>query len=166
MSFEITPIGGPDSATPFAIASRAKANALADLAPDYRRLIDEPIYVTLGMPDGNGRAHLSPMWFRASPDGEHVEINTVKGRAKDRHMRRDGHATVQITNPENPYQWVTIYGKVDRVIDESGPDGHLATESIDDLSDLYLNQRPYPFRTETEERVLFLIRPTQIVTFG
>lgn len=166
MSFEITPVGGPASDTPFEIESRTKASMLGDLAPEYRRLIDEPIYVTLGMPDGKGRAHLSPMWFRASPDGEHVEINTAKGRAKDRHMRRDGHVTVQITNPENPYQWVTVYGKVDRVVDERGPEGHLATESIDALSESYIGQRPYPFRTETEERVLFLIRPTQIVTFG
>jgi PPOX class probable F420-dependent enzyme len=166
MNFEVTPIGGPGSATPFAIESRAEENSLANLAPEFRKLIDAPIYVTLGMSDGKGRTHLSPMWFRASPDGEHVEINTVKGRAKDRHMRRDGRVTVQITNPENPYQWLTIYGKVDTVIDESGPDGHLATESIDALSQSYINQSPYPFRTETEERVLFLITPTQVVTFG
>ena len=38
------------------------------------------------MSDGKGRTHLSPMWFRASPDGGHVEINTTKGRAKDRHI--------------------------------------------------------------------------------
>lgn len=55
------------------------------------------------------------MWFRASPDGEHVEINTGKGRGKDRHMRRDGRVTIQITDPENPYDWLTIYGKVDKI---------------------------------------------------
>ena len=166
MSFDVTPIGGPGSETPFAIASRDEADSLAALAPEYRQLIDDPIYVTLGMGDGRGRTHLSPMWFRAAPDGNHVEINTGKGRAKDRHMRREGHVTIQITNPQNPYHWITIYGKVDRVIEESGPDGHLATESIDALSQSYINQSPYPFRTDDEERVLFLIRPTQVVTFG
>lgn len=166
MSFEITPIGGPGSDKAFAIESRNEADTLAALAPEYRQLIDAPIYVTLGMQDGKGRTQLTPMWFRASPDGEHVEINTGKGRAKDRHMRRDGRVTVQITNPENPYHWITIYGTVDRVIDESGPDGHLATQSIDALSETYINQTPYPFRSEGEERVLFLISPTQVVTFG
>ncbi len=62
------------------------------------------------------------MWFRASPDGEHVEINTGKGRAKDRHMRRDGRVTIQITDPENPYDWLTIYGKVDKISEEGGPE--------------------------------------------
>lgn len=73
---------------------------------------------------------------------------------------------MQITNPENPYQWITIYCKVDRIIDETGPDGHLATESIDTLSDTYINQTPYPFRAEGEERMLFLLTPTQVATFG
>ncbi len=167
MSFEITPIGGPGSDKAFAIESRSPATSLDAIAPEYRRLIDEPIYITLGMTDKSGRAQLTPMWFRASPDGEHVEINTGKGRAKDRHMRRDGRVTIQITNPENPYHWVTIYGKVDEIIEESNPDrGHLATESIDALSQSYINQSPYPFRSPDEERVLFLISPTQVVTFG
>lgn len=166
MSFEVTPIGGAGSETPFAIASRNQADSLASLAPEFRALIDAPIYVTLGMTDAKGRVQLTPMWFRASPDGEHVEINSVKGRAKDRHMRRDGRVTIQITDPANPYHWLTIYGKVDRIVDESGPDGHLATESIDALSQSYINQSPYPFRSEGEERVLFLISPTQVATFG
>ncbi len=166
MGFEITPIGGYGSATPFAIASRSAAESLAALAPEFRALIDGPNYVTLGMKDAKGRVQLTPMWFRASPDGEHVEINTAKGRAKDRHMRREGQVTIQITDPANPYHWLTIYGKVDRIIDEDGPDGHLATESIDALSQLYINQSPYPLRAEGEVRSLFLITPTQVVTFG
>lgn len=166
MSIEVTPIGGYGSATPFAIASRERADSLGALPAEFRALIDAPIYVTLGMTDARGRVQLTPMWFRASPDGEHVEINTGKGRAKDRHMRRDGRVTIQITDPENPYHWVTIYGKVDRIVEEGDPDGHLATESIDALSGSYINQSPYPFRAEGEVRVLFLITPTQVVTFG
>ncbi len=80
MSFEVTPIGGPGSETPF--ASRRDESSLDALAPEIRRLIDEPIYVTLGISDGKGRTQLTPLWFRASPDSEHVEINTGKGRQR------------------------------------------------------------------------------------
>jgi PPOX class probable F420-dependent enzyme len=166
MSIEVTPIGGYGSATPFAIASREKADSLAALPAEFRAMIDAAIYVTVGLTDEKGRVQLTPMWFRAAPDGEHVEINTAKGRAKDRHLRRDGRVTIQITDPANAYHWMTIYGKVDRIIEEGGPEGHLATESIDALSQLYINQSPYPFRSETEVRVLFLVTPTQVVTFG
>jgi hypothetical protein len=58
-------------------------------------------------------------------------------------------------NPENPYHWLTVYGRVVEVVDEYDPErGHLATESIDDLAEKYLGQRPYPFRDEGEIRVL------------
>jgi PPOX class probable F420-dependent enzyme len=165
--FLITPIGGPDSEFAFAIASREPASSLSSLAPVYRELLNEAKYVTLGMTDAAGRVQLTPMWFRIAPDGEHFEINTVKGRAKDGHMRRDGRVTIQVTNPENPYHWVTIYGRVAEIIEESDPErGHLATESIDSLSERGIGQRPYPMRSNGEERVLFLIAPTQLATFG
>ncbi len=167
MSFEITPIGGPDSATPFAISERTPAGSLSVLGAEYRQLLEGNIYTTLGMTDASGRVQLTVMWFRIAPDGEHIEINTVKGRAKDRHMRRDGRVTLQVTNPANPYHWVTIYGKVAEIIEESDSSrGHLATESIDTLSETYINQRPYPMRAPGEMRSLFMIAPTQITTFG
>ena len=167
MSFEITPIGGIGSDAAFAIESRTPAASLSALAPEYRSLLDGANYITLGMTDKAGRVQLTPMWFRLAPDGERIEINTGKGRAKDRHMRRDGRVTIQVTNPENPYHWVTIYGHVVDVIEESdAARGSLATESINALSERYINQTPYPFRGEGEERVLFMIAPTQVVTFG
>lgn len=167
MSFQISPIAGPGEDKAFAIRDRTPAASLDDLAPEYRQLIDGPVTVTLATHDSSGRIQLTPMWFRANADGRHVEINTTKGRAKERHMRRSPNVTIQITNPQNPYHWVTIYGRVVDAIEESDPQrGHLATEGIDDLSELYLGQRPYAMRSPGEERVLFLIAPTQITTFG
>lgn len=167
MSFQISPIAGIGEENAFRIAARTPATTLGDLAPEYRMLIDGPYTVVLATHDEHGRAQLTPMWFRAHRDGEHVEVNTVVGRAKYRHMRDNPQVTVQIMNNENPYHWVTIYGHVADLVHESDPErGHLATESIDDLAELYVQQRPYPFRVEGEERALFLVRPTQIVTFG
>jgi hypothetical protein len=94
-------------------------------------------------------------------------VNTAKGRVKDRHMRRDPSVAIEIVNPENPYHWVTVYGRVDEVVEESDPDrGSLATESIDAPALLYVNRHPYPFREEAEVRVLHYVRPDQVVTFG
>ena len=124
------------------------------------------ITVTLAT-QASDRIQLNAMWFETSPDRTKVHINTVKGRAKDRHLRETGTASVQAINPENPYHWVTIYCDVDGVIDESDPDqGQLATESIDRLAKLYLDADEYPLRLEGEERSLFTLTPTKIVTFG
>jgi PPOX class probable F420-dependent enzyme len=167
MGFKITAMGGVGSGHDFMLGDRVEAESLNDLAPEYKALIDGPVTATLATIAPNGLAHLSPIWLRATPDGRFLEVNTARARGKDRHLRDNGIASFQLTNPENAYHWATIYGKVDRVVDEDEPtNGHLATESIDDLADLYLQQRPYPFRKPDEVRTLFYVAPTLVVTFG
>lgn len=167
MGFTVTPIGTPGTAGAFTITSRGELESIDDLAPESLALIDGAHTVTLATHGAGERIHLSPMWFKASPDRKAVEINTVKGRAKDHQMRANGTVSIQITDATNPYSWITIYGEVEDVIEESDPErGHLATESIDDLSELYVKRRPYAFRVEGEERVIFRIAVSQISTFG
>jgi hypothetical protein len=74
-----------------------------------------------------------------------------------------------LMNPKNPYHWMTVWGTVEQVIDEDdSAQGQLATNNIDDLAELYLGQRPYPFRDPggSEVRVLYKVRPTRVQTFG
>ncbi len=167
MTFTLTSIGTPGSGYDFQRGQSSDVGSLSALDPAARQLIDGPVTVTLATTASDGRMQLNAMWFEASADGEHVHINTVKGRAKDRHMRATPHISVQAINPENPYQWLTVYGAVEEVIDEDDPErGHLATESIDRLAKTYIGADVYPFRAEGELRSLFRIKPTKIVTFG
>jgi hypothetical protein len=63
---------------------------------------------------------------------------------------------------------MAIPGVCEDFIDETDPErGHLATESIDSLGQLYLNQFPYPFRDpKGEVRVLIRVFPVRIQVFG
>jgi hypothetical protein len=104
----------------------------------------------------SGRIQLTPVW--CNHDGTHVNLNSVKGRVKDRNMRERPDIALLLLNPENPYHWMSINGRVVDIVDEDDPArGHLATENIDDLAELYVNQRPYPFRDPKggEIRVLY-----------
>lgn len=166
MTFRISSIGTPGSGYDFELGQPEQGTSIDDLDPVYQQLIDGPITVTLAT-QASDRVQLNAMWFEASPDRSQVHINTVKGRAKDRHMRATGSASISAINPENPYHWVTLYCDVDSVVNESDPEhGHLATESIDRLAKLYLGADEYPLRVEGEERALFRLNPTKIVTFG
>ena len=72
-------------------------------------------------------------------------------------------------DPGNSYQWMSIQGVVDDVIDEDDPArGSLATVSIDQLSQMYLGESTYPLRDPdgTEVRSLYRIRPTRVVVFS
>lgn len=167
MSFRHSIIGAMGSGDDFKVAENETMARVDELPAEYRQLIDGPVTVVLGTHRRDGRTMLSPVWMRVAPDGERLELNTVKGRVKDRHMRHDPTVAIQLVNPENPYHWVTIYGEVDEIVEEGDAErGHLATESIDELARLYVNQYPYPFRVEGEQRVLAYVRPDQVVTFG
>jgi PPOX class probable F420-dependent enzyme len=112
--------------------------------------------VTLG-PDG--RPQTTPIW--ADTDGTHVIVNTAIGRAKDRNMRGNPNVALSATNPENPYEAREIRGKIVDIVE-----GQPAEDGIDDLAEKYLGQRPYPYRTETEKRVIFKVEPTYVGGYG
>jgi PPOX class probable F420-dependent enzyme len=166
MTIRISSIGTPGSGYDFTQSAPNDGASIDDLDPVYQQLFDGPITVTLAT-QASDRVQLNAMWLETSPDRRHLHINTARGRAKDRQMRATGTASVSAINPQNPYHWVTAYCTVADIIDESDSErGHLATESIDRLAKVYLGADTYPMRKVGEERVLFVLQPTKIVTFG
>jgi len=97
-------------------------------------------------------------------DGDAVRVNTMRGFAKERNMRRDPRVTLLCYDPTNPLRYLEIRGTVVEMTEE-GADRHL-----DDLASKYLG-RPVryfgdviPARfAETEIPVLCRIRPTRVV---
>jgi PPOX class probable F420-dependent enzyme len=130
----------------------------AEIPEDYRDLLEKPVVVSLAslMPDG--QPQVNPVW--CSFDGDHVFVNSAKGRQKDRNMRARDQVTLLAMDPANPYRYVEVRGKVVNIT-EDGADDH-----IDDLAEAYLNQRPYPFRQEGEVRVIYQIEPVRVHTYG
>ncbi|MBI5628254.1 MAG: PPOX class F420-dependent oxidoreductase [Candidatus Rokubacteria bacterium] len=108
------------------------------------------------LPDGSPQ--VTPVWFDA--EGDVIRVNTAKGRWKDRNMRRDGRVALAIMDPANPYRYVQIRGRVERVA-EDGADAH-----IDRLAKKYLGAATYPFRQPGEVRVIYVIRAERVTTMG
>jgi PPOX class probable F420-dependent enzyme len=162
---EIASVVPPGQDEAFTVGDRTPGT-LSGLAADHIALLDGPVTATLATLNDNGTAQLSPVWV--GRDGDVLLLNTVRGRLKDRNLRARPKVTLQFTNPENPYHWLTVYGDVVATIDEDDAEqGHLATENIDDLAETYVDQRPYPFRDPAGEvRVLFRVEPSRVVTFG
>jgi PPOX class probable F420-dependent enzyme len=104
--------------------------------------------VTL-LPDGKPQS--TPVWV--DYDGKHVLINTAVGRLKDKNMQRDGRIALSITDPDNPYRYLEVRGRVvERT--HAGADAH-----IDAMAKKYLGQDKYPFRQPGEVRVLYKVMP-------
>lgn len=111
--------------------------------------------VTL-MPDGSPQ--VTPMWFEY--DGECIIVNSVRGKVKDRNMRRDPRVAVLISDPANPYRYVQIRGKVVEISEEG------AEDSIDRLARKYLGLDEYPDRKQNEVRVMYKIVPEHVSGMG
>ena len=124
----------------------------------FRDLLAKKAFAHLAtlMPDGSPQ--VTPVWFDF--DGTHVRVNSAKGRVKDKNMRRNGRVALAIQDPENPYRYLAVRGRVEDV-SESGADAH-----IDALAKKYLGQDRYPNRQPGEVRVIYRIRPEQISSMG
>jgi hypothetical protein len=93
-----------------------KAGALKDLPPQYKQLLSDAVTVSLTTVSAKGEMQVTPVWV--GNDGTLLELNSARGRLKDRNLRANGKATLLFMNPKNPYHWMSINGKVVEIIDE------------------------------------------------
>ena len=129
-----------------------------EIPETHADLLTGPVYVQLASHMGNGSIQVHPVW--CGYDGTHILINSAKGRAKDKNMRANPNVTVLAVDPENPFRWVEVRGKVVDISEEG------ADEHIDQLSELYIQQSPYPWRAAGEVRVIYRIKPERVVPFS
>ncbi|HEX3400757.1 MAG TPA: PPOX class F420-dependent oxidoreductase [Acetobacteraceae bacterium] len=101
------------------------------------------------MPDGTPQ--VTPVWFDYG--NGIVRVNTAKGRVKQRNMKEGSPVALSIMDPENPYRYLQVRGKVTRMT-EDGASAH-----IDSLAKKYLGKDKYPFAQPGEVRVMYEITP-------
>jgi PPOX class probable F420-dependent enzyme len=104
------------------------------------------------MPDGTPQ--VTPVWF--DYHGGRVRVNTAKGRVKARNLKPGAAVALSIMDPDNPYRYVQIRGRVASST-ETGADAH-----IDSLAKKYLGKDQYPFRQPGEVRVMYEIEPVSV----
>ena len=105
----------------------------------------------------DGSPHSTPVWVDVD-DGK-VSFNTATGRAKPRHLEKDPRVALIVTDPEDPYKWVSITGRAE--LTEQGAD-----EQIDKLAKKYLGRDEYPWRKPEETRLKVLIEPQTVESRG
>ena len=125
---------------------------MPEQVPDkFTDLFRKKAFATLGTLMRDGSPQVTPVW--CDYDGKHIRINSALGRVKDKNIRRDPRVALSIQDPENPYRYLEIRGKVVDIT-QNGADAH-----IDSLAQKYLGQAKYPYRQPGEVRVLYKIEP-------
>jgi len=100
----------------------------------------------------DGSPQVTPVWFDYN-DGK-IRVNTARGRVKSRTLRKGAPVALAIMDPDNPYRYLQIRGRVVSATEE-GADAH-----IDSLAKKYLGKDKYPFRQPGEVRIRYEIEPT------
>jgi PPOX class probable F420-dependent enzyme len=128
---------------------------MAELSDKAKKLFEDPNLLFVGTVNADGSPQVTPVW--TALDNGHITFNTAVGRAKERNLRRDPRVGLSITAKDDPFKKVDIVGRVVDFIE-----GDDAFAQIDDLSEKYIGQRPYPWRREGEQRVKVVIEPVRV----
>ena len=129
-----------------------------NIPKDYLDLLknETKAFLFLATLMADGSPQVTPVWFSA--EGEHILINTAKGRVKERNMRARPHVALVIQDPSTPYRYLQIRGRVDEITEQGGD------EHINALSLMY-DAKPWK-KAAGQTRVIFKILPEHVDAHG
>lgn len=127
---------------------------MAEVPEKYRDLFNKKAFASLGTLMSDGQPQVTPVWV--DYDGKNILFNSARGRVKDLNIRRDPRVSLAILDPDNPYRYLEIRGKVVEITQE-GADDH-----INKLAKKYLGVDKYPYRQPGEVRVLYRMRAEKV----
>ena len=130
---------------------------MATIPASHADLLKRPTFANLATLNADGSPQVTPVWVDF--DGTHVLVNTARGRVKAKNLAREPRVALAIADPENPYRYLGIQGRVVGLT-EAGADAH-----IDKMANRYIG-KDYPFRAPGEVRVIARIAPEKVHTNG
>jgi PPOX class probable F420-dependent enzyme len=129
---------------------------MATIPESHRDIFSKRSFAHVATVSEQGVPQVTPVWVEY--DGDHVLINSAKGRKKDRNLRAQPVIALSIQDPDNPYRYVGLQGKIIEITEAGGYD------HINKLSHKYGDQ-DYP-KNPGEVRVIYKIEPTRVWTMG
>jgi PPOX class probable F420-dependent enzyme len=145
-----------------AVIGLVSGHAAGEIPASHRDLVDAPRVAALTTVSRDGDPQTSVVWCDA--EGDLVRVNTMRGFAKERNMRRDPRVTLLCFDPREPLRYLEIRGRVVSMTEEG------ALEHLDALASRYAGRPiryfgdciPAAF-AETEVPVLCRILPLRVV---
>jgi PPOX class probable F420-dependent enzyme len=131
---------------------------MAMVPEGYRDLLSKKSFAHVATVGRDGAPQVTPVWI--DYDGTHVRFNTARGRVKDKNLQRNPKIALSIQDPDNPYRYLQIRGRVVEVT-EKGADEH-----IDALAKKYTGQDRYGHRRPGEVRITVKVLPEKIQSMG
>jgi PPOX class probable F420-dependent enzyme len=111
-------------------------------------------YAHVAIPRKDGTVQTVIVW--AHTEGGDILLNSQEGRVWPETLRSAGNATVTVMADGNPYEWVSVTGRLTEDTHEG------ADEHIDSLAKKYLDADSYPYRKPGDQRIKFVLHPERV----
>jgi PPOX class probable F420-dependent enzyme len=131
---------------------------MGPIPDDKRDLLERPVLAHVATIGPDGEPQNNPVWF--DWDGELLQFSQTTGRQKYRNLQRNPGVSLSIVDPENPYRYLEIRGRLERI----DPDPERAF--INKMAKKYLGVDEYPWHMPTDERVVMVVRPEKTTQMG
>ena len=157
-SVEIVDVAPPNTDNDSVSKTEAFAGVTELSREELSRLFQFRNLAYVGTLSKDGSPHITPVWSEMVDDL--ILINTFEESAKFRHITKDKRIALSIVEQNNPYNMVSIKGKV---IDQTseGADEHLKK-----LAKRYLGIGKYYYRKPKHKRVILKIKPEKIMSLS
>lgn len=130
---------------------------MSALVPDgFQDLLDRPLLAHLATVRPDGTPQVNPMWF--AWDGVRLRLTSTVHRYKHRNVLANPAVAASVTDPADPYRYVELRGVVERI--DPDPDGVFWLR----LARRYENPTGLP--PDVADRVVYVVRPTHVVSFA
>ena len=131
---------------------------MATIPENFRDIFAKKAFAHVATVGRDGTPQVTPVWV--DYDGTHVRFNTARGRVKDKNLQRSPKVALSAQDPDNPYRYVQVRGRVVEMT-EKDADAH-----IDALSKKYTGRDTYANRRPGEVRVIVKILPEKVQSMG
>jgi PPOX class probable F420-dependent enzyme len=130
---------------------------MAAIPADLHDLFEKATFAHLATMTPTGYPHVTPVWIDYDAGTGHLLVNTERERRKTKNVEADPRVGVSMTDPDDPYRFLSAFGEVDEITTDG------ARDHIDTLAKRYTGEEAYPNPIQSE-RVILRIRPERVFT--
>lgn len=124
----------------------------------YKDLLESTALAHVATVGSHGEPQSNPVWF--GTQGDHIVFSQTTTRQKYRNLQQDPRIALSIVDPENPYRYLELRGRVVRI--DPDPDKSF----IDSMAQKYLGQEKYPWNQPGDERVVMVVEVEHTTQMG
>lgn len=125
---------------------------------EYKDLLEKKGFAHVATIGPKGEPQSNPVWF--DWDGKNVLFSQTKTRQKVANLEDEPRIAISIQDPENPYRYLEIRGRVASVDEDTG------NKFINSMAKKYMDKDEYPWHQPGDERVVVRVEPVHTSQMG